>query len=307
MNSISPNEYDELFFKFNNDSKIARKMIQIHAPNKLQERICDKLGVPYLLWSFYKCKIVKIVRTNFFSFIPHPFCRGTSAYDDFLNTHEKFFLVHYRQLDHIRRSSICVQKPLPSLQDQCIAVIVQQTSNDIDKLKELNFLLPQTVLERIFCSKGYVPMPKWNRQDIRARFVKITNLSILCELFKQKDIRFSKEFVVWFQNEDLCFDQIKDTHQVIFYYFVTDGNTYNSICLTCMKESLKSFKIMCPFKRHYFNVNDFRFHHMQFSSYWCIKCKQVPLFQILSLQDYEVQYGEQKGITTLHIKVEYFI
>lgn len=149
---------DIIFYKFNVESETARKMIKKYPPNEQQQRICDKLHVPHLLWSFYEREILKhklchlanildLLRIRDYKIPNHLNFEGMC-----LSMKEKRFISHHKALEEIRQNSVCV-RPVPSrLVELCINKIINETSYKEFEEKEWIALLPETLYrEFTFC------------------------------------------------------------------------------------------------------------------------------------------------------------
>lgn len=108
-------------------------------------------------------------------------------------------------------------------------------------------------------------------------------------LFKEKDRKFPKEFVTCFLSDFIYY--VKNSLRLIlitFRYLL--GGDY--LCLECLRQLLRGCRITCFLGRSY-EINDVsHFDPLRVrGQYWRHNCKQIPLFQILSLQELRDQYG----------------
>lgn len=305
---------DIIFYKFNVESETARKMIERYPPNEQQQHICDKLRVPYFLWSFYAGEILKH-KLRYLENILYPLRIDVIEIPSNLNfgcmhlsNKEKRFISHHQALEEIRQNSVCV-RPVPSrLVELCMNKIINETGHKELEERDWASLLPERFYREfifykrylsgnIFQSLSTIPI----EETEKAYFL---DNNVLIDLFKERDKRFSKEFVIWFLNDErLCFKQFEDSHRLISIVFET--NVENHLwCLACMKRTLRGYRIGRRLVRSYTISNVCSLNPIpQRFRYWCLECQQVPLFQILSLDELHDQYGY---ITNRSTKEELF-
>lgn len=223
-----------------------------------------------------------------------------------LTEDEKWFVSNCRRLERIRRKAICVRKPPSSLRDQCTKISAD--------LHDGGSLLPESIRSRILSWKGDVPMPEYDREAMRARFFDACS-GALHDLFEKRDAVFSKDFVVWFQNDDaLCLEPLKNSHKLIHIRFGINfglpcGRTLR-VCLHCMKlHHFENRQTENRVERYHIVVNPAYFDEIRDPVLWCDRCKQVPLFQILSLQKLNdtYDYEEFEDDQTTLIKTDLFV
>lgn len=111
----------------------------------------------------------------------------------------------------------------------------------------------------------------------------------------ERDIVFDKKFVVWFQDngnyEFLRGIYVKYSERLIVHYdFVTTANNSVKLCLKCMKfESENGY-----YQRRYM-LKEWRFPSSNVAFFqnpmnWCHACQQVPLFQLLTVSQFDDSY-----------------
>lgn len=311
---------DVIFYKFNKTTKTARKMCEKYPPNKKQRRICDRLLVPHLSWSFFEGEILK----HGYIDLAHKLYPLGEIYTikipdiiDFrdmnLNQEEKMFISHHEALEKIRRNSVCVSFAPSCLVELCMKVIVRRT--DLRGLEEGKWgsLLPETLYQQLSLYKQNIE--SWNvpqnaaTSNGKSKIVRVFDVRSAINLFNEKDRKFSKDFADWFQNDDsICFEEFKNSHRLVLIRFKAEDlyacYSYFWYCFECMRRKLRGYRIINYFARTY-KIRDVTFFDCirERCDYWCHDCKQVPLFQILSLQEFDEQYGKR----TLNIENELFI
>lgn len=300
---------EDFFCKFSLNSKVAENMFKKFPPNKQQQYICDRLHVPYVLWSFFVCKKESLqfflVGISFAILDSVQNCRYFDSFDMDLTDDEKYFILFHESVDRIRQECFCIQDSISNLQNQCLKTIIQTTNLHVNRRIKENFAyrLPQILLEQLLLRKGCVSMPKWEPINMRAKFVDTSEGEILKKFFKKKDTALPKEFVVWFQNDNIHPMLCNSSLILIIMWFKNDSGYFN-ICMKCMKWCLEDSIIKSPFKREYFKyylINNL--HIVQDPKNWCERCKQVPMFQILTVRDCEEQYNSNN----YPIKIEMFL
>lgn len=293
-------------------------MVERYPPDKKQRLICDRLLVPHLSWSFFEGEIMKHEK-NTLAYKLHPLEVETIEMPDKfdfgdmeLKDEEKMFISHHEALEKLRRNSFCVQATPSRLSELCMWAIIEQTSlREIEKGK-LDSLLPRKICRwlsfygrDIYQKISYIPLWKQGKTEI----VRYFDIRGVIDLFKKKDEMFSKDFTDWFLNDDsICFKQFKDTHKLILIKFIGEeyGGALGEIskCFECMRRYVRGCRIVGYFARTY-QIRDVTFLKSMRNrcDYWCEICKRVPLFQILSLQDFSDRYGAE----TKRIETERFI
>lgn len=309
----------KIYYKFSTNREINNRILQACPPDYQQKLICKRLGVPTSLWSFYVFKneiiydslvprrsFLDISRRGHFRVIwffdeesieNHAF----SEYRDMkLLPEEKFFIFYHRDIDRYRRDCFCFVDTFPSLQTLCLRRIAD-SSDPIDSAW-LPFL-PKVLISRIENEKMLqhcMKMPKYNPTFMNALFFD-TRYS-LNELFSEIDTYiFSKEFVVWFQKDPIVSERFRVDCPIrtIYFHFKrirSHCSTIYKFCLRCMQRCWDlRYKKKPALKRLYY------LHDVSFSDqlkkirnrcHWCAGCKRVPLFQILSPEEYVKEYGD---------------
>lgn len=297
---------DVVFYKFHAESKTARKMVKRYPPNKKQRQICDRLHVPHLLWSFFEGKILKhdqyILARQLYPLDVHTIKMPDNF--DFgdmkLHDDEKRFISNHETLEKLRLNSVCVQAKPSRLLELCMRAIVKQTGFRGLGEGEWESLLPRKLCIQLSLYKQNMPRKRYQpRPEGKTEIIRYYDVRGIIDLFKEKDEMFSKDFTDWFQNDDsICFDEFKDTHKLILMRFTPDehGGYLGAIfkCLECMRQDLRGYRIVRYFARTYIIRNVTLLNSIRNRcDYWCDICKRVPLFQILTLQDFCDQYGAE--------------
>lgn len=198
---------------------------------------------------------------------------------------------------------------LPSLKNRCITSILKKLDylHDMEKLN-----LPKTLLKDIFQqSKSHYQLQGIDGQSCT---VKRTFL----EFLNQQDIVFPKKFVVWFQTKDnltpdIPFMSDLSRFFVVYYYFRSDTQYSIKLCLKCMKFENENGS----YQRNYWLLKQqFNADFTQQPMNWCHACQQVPLFQVLTdnqfdnLYTYDIYendwYKNNNTALELLIKTDYF-
>lgn len=309
---------DVVFYKFDSESETARKMVERYPPNKKQRRICDRLLVPHLLWSFFEGEIMKHEK-NTLAYKLYPLEVDTIKLpDEFdfgdmeLKDEEKMFITHHEALEKLRRNSFCVQATPSRLSELCMWAIVERTGLRGLEEGKWDSLLPRKICRRLsfyrrdfYQTNVHIPLCKQEKKEI----VRYFDIRGVIDLFQKKDEVFSKDFTDWFLNDDsICFEQFKDTHKLILIKFTVEeyGGAFGEIskCFECMRRYVRGCRIVKYFARTY-EIRDVTFLKSigKRCDYWCETCKRVPLFQIKSLQDFCDRYGAE----TKRIEPELFI
>lgn len=298
---------DVIFYNFNETSEMAQKMIQRYPPNKKQQKICKRLHVPLTLWSFYKAEILKYSFENASErFSPifklctlkRPVKFNLKGFNrDKLNRNEKRFIFNHKVIEKIRQHCTCVAVIPSSLSELCIRIIIKRTNLQGLEEGKWKSLLPTTLYQKLSLYKQKI-IKRINFShkipEYKAEIVRFFNIHNTIDFFKEKDRTFSKDFIIWFQNDfSISFTQFKDLYKLILIYFTLfDGEIYWE-CLNCAKENIRRFNdaSFFSFSRIY-EITDVTFFDniKNRRKYWCIYCKRVPLFQILSLQECNKQY-----------------
>lgn len=311
---------DVIFYRFNKTSEMALKLIQRYPPNKQQRQICNRLHVPHLLWSFFKAEILRHSCVDLvYKLFPLEICiikiPNTSDFGDMtLNVYEQQFISHHEILEKFRQNCICVSSFPSSLLELCMRIIVKRTNLLGLEEGKWGSLLPETLYRQLLFykqkmvrRKDYFKIKK--RPERKTEIVQYFDIHSIISLFKERNGTFSKDFIDWFQNDFMIsFKNFKDSHRLILIKFEGQNLfgyiSYSWECLECMRDKLRGRRIINYFARTYEFVDITLFDSMrERRKYWCHGCKQVPLFQILSVQDINEQYGAQ----TNEIKKELFI
>lgn len=286
-----------LYYKFELDSETTKLFIEKYPLNEQQRCICDRLRVPYLLWSFYifKKKSIRYIwrrtkyvnRYGFIYITEYELVQKMTFYDDMKLTYdEKFFIFHHLDIDEYRRTSFCFYRPITTIQNLCFRRISTEWSRWYIKS-----LSPKKIFQRL--ESEAVRMPEYDRGGMRALFYEAC--FPLKDLFSEIDSWiYSKEFVVWFQNEALIHERFRDEFpiKIIHFHFNKSRKRY-FVCMKCMKTILENTKKITTFQRSYYDLDrilPFVKKDIQSRSNWCGRCKQIPLFHVVSLEDYEKQY-----------------
>lgn len=307
---------DAILYKFNEKSKTALKVIKKHPPNKKQRQICDRLLVPHLLWSFFEGKILKYDKCDL-AYILYPLkideikMHEKFDFNDMeLSDDEKIFISHHEALEKIRQNAICYLSVPASLLELCMQAVVKQT--DLRGLEDGKWesLLPKELCQKLSIYKRDV----LNKLPCRAKTPKrkiervhFFDLPSIIDLFKEEGRKFSEDFIDWFKkDESICFEQFKDSHKLILItLYAKDIFGYHTdflLCLECIKHQLRGCRIVEHCSRRY-KIEDITVLNSieNRNYYWCRICKEVPIFQILSLSDLCEQYGTKTK------KIELFI
>lgn len=308
---------DVIFYKFNVESEMAQKIVEKYAPNKQQRLICDKLCVPYLLWSFYEGSILKYdLYCLCYILFPLPIHKIELPHNfDFegmdLSDKEKRFISHHAALEEIRQNCVCIY-PVPSrLVDLCLNKIIEKVPHQELKEEDWALLLPKTLYQELifyqpyFRGKVYQCLEKMPLREMDKEYFFKKYNNVLINLFKEIDKKFLHKFVIWFlKDERLCFTQFMDSHRFITIYFVTYIENY-AFCLECQKQQMRGRTLKRRYVRSYRIENICSLNRKSHRSrYWCDVCEQVPLFQILNLQEFHDQYG---GTSRKFIKEELYL
>lgn len=303
------------YYKFELDPETAKLFIEKYPLNEQQRCICDRLRVPYLLWSFYifKKKSIRYIwqrvkYTNRYGYFYIKDCnlvQKTTFYDDMKLTYdEKFFIFHHLDIDEYRRNSFCFYHPITTLQNLCFRRISTEWSRWY--INSLSMYLPKKIFQKLQAVR--IPMPEHDREGMRALFYEAC--FPLKDLFSEIDTWiYSKEFVVWFQNDALIHERFRDEFpiKIIHFHFYKSRKRY-FVCMEWMKKFLENTKKITAFQRCYYDldcVTPFVKKNIQSRSNWCGRCKQVPLFHVVSLEDFEKQYPNHRS--RRRIKVVHFL
>lgn len=164
----------------------------------------------------------------------------------------------------------------------CIASIIKNLSylHDMEKLN-----LPKTLLRDIFWqSKTHFHLPEFDG-------IRRTADERMFHFFIQQDTIFHKKFIIWFQTKESIFNRLacELSHFYVVYYYFTTVEQYNvRMCLKCMKFQYEKGY----YERKYwllsrYLIPDFIMH----PSNWCHACQQVPLFQVLTYNQFDYLYA----------------
>lgn len=312
-----------IYFKFATNRELNDRILQEYPPNDQQRRICKRLGVPASLWSFYlfKKEIIYeslVIRTYFIEMIRPGEYRSRlyfneelienhdySEYGDMnLTPEEKFFIYYLRDIARYRRDCFCFQDSFPSFYTLCLRRIIDPKGYcNRGAIERAWFpVLPKVLVSRIKIErelrKRRVSMPKYDPK--RAHF--FDTCYQLTDLFSELDARnFTKEFVIWFQNDPTVCERFRPDSPIrtVFFHFERIQNfsdTRYNFCLRCMKRCWElHYEKKLVLNRHYY-LHDAAFsdqlNKVRNPRHWCSYCKRVPLFQILSPEEYVKQYGE---------------
>lgn len=174
--------------------------------------------------------------------------------------------------------------------------------------------LPNYVLRDIFKqSKSRYHLPEFNEQSLPITYDEIF------QLFTEQDIIWYKKLVVWFQN-DLHFVDCLKTYKnhnfshLIFVIidFITADNNSVKMCLKCINFENENGYYQRRYTLRIF-VDDVHYFavFMQDPINWCRACQQIPLFQLLTISQFEYLYpcfisDYYKYDKSEVIKMEYF-
>lgn len=262
-----------------------------------------------------------------------------SQFENINLTEIEMFFIFYNEFIyfyHQRCFCFCFNNTFPSLQNLCSHALFNSKAlkkgfkkwipflhkHFINKrirtrLKEWTPFLPKPLLSQLqdemevrhFC----VSMPKYCPEE--TTFQMCIAYYSLNNLFSKIDpLPFSKEFVVWFQKEPNVYHQFQSNSpfKIVFFYFER-FRPFRSItykfCLRCMKQWQDKYRFTYGFRfglKRCFYLYDVSYtdqmKKMKNPGNWCAKCKRIPLFQILSLEKYMIEYD--KGPT---LKVDIFL
>lgn len=300
-----------IYYKFTTNREINNRVLRDCPPNDQQRRICDRMAVPASLWSFYlfKKEIIyeSLVTRRFFPghfrerwFFDEESIENYdySGYRDMnLTPEEKFFIFYRRDIDRYRRDCFCFDDSLPSLQTLCLRRI-SDLEDPIDGLSSLpKMLISRIEIERELWKRS-VSMPKYDPTRMKTLFFDVP----LNDLFSEFDTRnFPKEFVIWFQNDPIVHERFRPDCPVRFIYCHFERmRSFSSIkynfCLRCMKRcwDLQYGKKLALKRRYYLHDVSFtdQLNKIRLPCHWCARCKRVPLFKILSSEEYVKQHGD---------------
>lgn len=316
---MNPVLKQEFYSKLEWDESLVRK----YPPDEQQQNICDRLGVSYFLWSFYAFKkksiraiwkpIRHLVRTENYHYFMKDFeliQRGTFYPDMKLTFDEKFFVFHHRAIDGYLRDAFRICRPALSLRNLCFDRIVQTIGDRDGTLRREASHLPKRIFHRLEV-EGRVSMPAYDREGMRDSFY-----DACCPLdtfFAEMDTWiYSKEFVVWFQNDLIVYETFRGAEfpiKIIHFHFNKLGKRY-FVCMCCMKRILeKTERKTVAFQRRYYDHDRpprFVSKDLQNRFNWCGRCKRVPLFHTASEKDFEKRYPERRRLGYT-IKVEQFM
>lgn len=203
--------------------------------------------------------------------------------------------------------------PVPKLQNLCMDIIIMKTDED-PRIKTGTPFLPEPILSRLEYerrSQFFEPMPKYDQKRMRAQFS--GTCYPLNKFFSEKDERiFLKDFVDWFRNDASVFKRFRHDCpvKIVFFHFkrLCECKAQFPRCMECMKRYIYQYGKGCGFERHHCLYNDYPFslYELQYVCNWCRICKRVPLFQILSPNEFEKQYGNNNRNRWV-IKTEEFL
>lgn len=185
----------------------------------------------------------------------------------------------------------------------CINLVLKNLDylHDMEKLE-----LPKKILKDIFQqSKCYLELPKSS-----AKYFLLYRTN--CKLFHEQDFVFRKQFVVDFKTTytqfiDAWFAKID--FFIVFYDFKTTDNKFTKMCLKCMtfENEGKNFQRRYLLFKHKDTWKSCKF--IQNAKSWCVVCKQVPLFQILTPAQfndlYPIHVSEYNAIRYYNIKIPF--
>lgn len=316
-----------LVFQHGLDPKTIELLIEKYFPNEQQRCICERLCVTYLLWSFYifkknsirniwkkigkKIEYMEYQNGQVIRIRHSQIIDRVTFHDDIKLTYdEKFFIFHHQDIEEYRRFSFCIYHSPLTLQNLCFSQIKQSTERNRDAIMALKLYLPNRLLQKLGSEPETNVMPKYNRENMRVLFNE--RWYSLNALFSEIDFWiYSKEFVVWFQNDELIYERFKDNFpvKIIHFHFNKLKRKRYFLCMTCMKKITENGKTMSVFQRCYYdhdNLPHFVKKDIQNHWNWCGFCKRVPLFHIITLEDYAKQYPK-RHYSGRRIKVDYFI
>lgn len=331
MNSVLQHGF---YYSLETDPKISEWLLQKHPPSSQQRTICERLDLPTVVWSFYIYK--KVPFHYIFKGYMHDILDEDGYVDDqieddkliargrylrfsdmVLSDEEKFFISHRWEINRHRKYGFCIQFPIQSLQNLCINNVIDKSNRDprINVYLQSKYFASRLEYNRTLPLLN--PMPKYNRRRMRSQFYDACYP--LNNLFSEIDAYiFSEEFVIWFQNDPLIYKRFKPNSpfKIIHFNFSRlQGEKINeryNLCMKCMKWYMYRFRNKWAWERRYYTPTIYKRYtydnDIQSSANWCVECKRVPLFHVLSMEDYETQY-DYKNIYSnkLAIKVELFL
>lgn len=195
---------------------------------------------------------------------------------------------------------------ISSLKNMCIKTILKNLNylHNMQTLKLSDSFLPKKLLKDIFQqSKTHFHLPDFKGQ----------NYVINYKSFTKQDIVFCKKFVVWFQTtpfQNINFLQYFNISQffIVYYSFETADNDTVQMCLQCINFEKENE----DFQRNYwplFAKENEKF--IQNPLNWCNVCQQVPLFQILTYEQfnylYDVEFIQLLKYSLIGIEDQYLI
>lgn len=245
-------------------------------------------------------------------------------FQDMNLTYEEMFFIFYNESIYFyQQSCFCFNNNFHSLQNLCFHALLN-SKRSMTSFKNwipflhtffINKIIRTTLKEWIpFLSEPLVSqlqdemetqhfcvsMPKYCLEETQFQLYD-PYYNTLKTLFSEIDtIPFSKNFVVWFQKEPNVYQQFKSNYpiKIVFFYFQRfrpcPSITFK-FCLRCMKQWHNTYGFKFGLKRcyHVFDAsyND-QMKKLKKPSSWCLKCKRIPLFQILSPEKYMKEYGK---------------
>lgn len=328
-----PELLHEVYFKFSSNVEINKIILHKYPPNTQQQLICKRLNVPSALWSFYLFRkesiydslvlgrYLRYVYRNGIQYGIRYFADESfmtynySQYQDMILTEdEKFFIYYHSDILYYQQNCFCFNDAVPSLQDLCSYKILESKSKN-KSYKVWLTLLPKCLSSRLQDEmemelwRCRVKMPKYNPKE--TKFQLYNTCYKLKNLFSKIDAGpFPKNFVVWFQKDPVICQRFQPDCpiRIIFFNFKRIRpvpSTTFKFCLRCMKRCWDYYAEKIGLKRCYYSNDDSysdQIKSMQNPCNWCTKCKRIPLFQVLSPEE----YGEKYGGGQLS-KVEYFL
>ena len=243
-----------------------------------QRRLCNILKVPLSTWSFFQFKKKYIVQhLGPYDPTKYHFCENIAGLKN-LSFEEKVFIYHRNSILRWEKEFLCVYYTPSSLKSMCLKKFSSKPPKIYDGI------LPKTVIEEISNLSQSMPLYSSNM------FYQFKSTT-LNDHFMKIDKIFSKDFVVWFQNEYFISNMMDVSSIIVLRTTFKKGLGYfekrYEICSHCLKFYLESNKISGLFRRYYFDVTYKFEHEFELINYirnplnWCCECKRSPLFYFI--------------------------
>lgn len=284
---------------FSFDKKLLKRMKFYHV-------VIHKLALVNFDINLFNIKVSKLWRNEHLHLIVHSIdelenSEGIRSYRiDLSDLH--YIDDHFITCSEKEHDYFCsVSFGITSLKNMCIISVLK----NLDYLHNMKRLkLPKCILKDIFQqSKFGFSLPEFSGQS------RVTNWKMY-EIFTKQDIVFHKKDVFLIQNEhSLELYRYIGRSVIVFFDFNVTDNDSIKMCLECMKFENENGYYQRRYKLLQFYFHSYNEMFVKDPINWCHVCRQVPLFQILTYDQFNSLYKYdmyEDNTDEPVIKIDYF-